>query len=199
MKEIKIWVTNQKTKYWTPEGEVELPERFEFLESGNRGLTQRVKEGSEQVFVLCEKEGKYTRVKGIFASKEVIEAAKASEPSEEEKERGRQARSRRKARDQAKAIAEATEEIKKLFPSIPVEEANTIAAEAFEIGSGRVGRSTKVEDPYTLAVIAYIRHNYTRYDELLQNNITKSEARFFVKEEINQILEKWRKERKYEI
>ncbi|MGO8752410.1 MAG: DUF2293 domain-containing protein [Thermoguttaceae bacterium] len=61
--------------------------------------------------------------------------------------------------------------------------------------SGRVGRSAAAKqfDPAAvrLAVIAHVRHKYTKYDELLARYDDRQEARSEVRSRIDEILEKW--------
>lgn len=42
-----------------------------------------------------------------------------------------------------------------------------------------------------LATIAYIRHNYTDYDNLLQDGFEKEAARYYTTQQINETLENW--------
>lgn len=42
-----------------------------------------------------------------------------------------------------------------------------------------------------LCVISYIRHEYTDYDNMLQNGFEKDAARHYTTQQINDILEKW--------
>jgi len=58
-------------------------------------------------------------------------------------------------------------------------------------GSGRVGRSTMVEDPVICAVTAYVRHKYTNYDNNFKLGMEKDENRDKVNPIIDKILLKW--------
>ncbi len=42
-----------------------------------------------------------------------------------------------------------------------------------------------------LCTISYIRHNYTDYDSLLEQGFKKEAARYYTKQQINNILQKW--------
>jgi hypothetical protein len=48
------------------------------------------------------------------------------------------------------------------------------------------------ERPLVLAVVAALRHRYTRYDELLMSGLERSEARAAVRAEVDRILASWR-------
>ena len=67
-----------------------------------------------------------------------------------------------------------------------------IAEHACRKYSGRVGRSAAAkqfdEQVIQLAVLAHIRHRYTRYDELLFEGWSRGEARAEVSNEIAEML-----------
>lgn len=90
-----------------------------------------------------------------------------------------------------------------MFPSVPAEAAETILAHSFLKGSGRVGRSQKLDEEVRieLAVNAYIRHACTDYEAQLRriratikhkkSNI-KDRARSKVYEQVKNIADSWR-------
>lgn len=43
-----------------------------------------------------------------------------------------------------------------------------------------------------LATVSYVRHEHTGYDALLSDGYDRDAARFFVVDEINQVLTRWR-------
>jgi len=77
---------------------------------------------------------------------------------------------------------------------MPKKEAGWIADHAFEVSSGRVGRSSSVEieKKIELAVNAYVRHNHTTYDDLLNQGWDRDAARQEVAGDIEQVLRQWR-------
>jgi len=85
--------------------------------------------------------------------------------------------------------------IAELFPGSPVARARGIARHAAARGSGRVGRSAAgraLEDrAVALAVVASIRHEDTRYDELLMAGLDRDDARERVREEVDAVLDQW--------
>lgn len=85
--------------------------------------------------------------------------------------------------------------IRELFPGCPPDEGQAIAALTTARGSGRVGRSAAgraLDDAAVmLAVIAFIRHRYTRYDELLMQGTGRARARQQVQPRIGEILDAW--------
>jgi hypothetical protein len=77
----------------------------------------------------------------------------------------------------------------------PPSEAVAIALHTAERGSGRVGRSASGraldEGALRLAVIASIRHKHTHYDTLLMQGLDRSEARWAVRDKIEEVLSSW--------
>jgi hypothetical protein len=88
-------------------------------------------------------------------------------------------------------------EIARLFPGCPADRAEAIARHAGMRGSGRVGRTQAARelDPeaITLAVVASVRHEDTRYDELLMSGVDRDEARDRVRLDVDRVLESWRR------
>jgi hypothetical protein len=66
-----------------------------------------------------------------------------------------------------------------MYPGCPEDEAEDIVDHAFEVGSGRVGRTSDLDlvDKIRLAVVAHVRHTHTDYDELLQEIYDREYAR----------------------
>jgi hypothetical protein len=86
--------------------------------------------------------------------------------------------------------------IRERFPACPPGEARAIAVHTAARGSGRVGRSAAgraLDDAeVALAVVAFIRHTYTRYDELRMRGTDRASARQQVQPRIEELLETWR-------
>jgi hypothetical protein len=93
-------------------------------------------------------------------------------------------------------VARMTQAILGLFPGCPREEARAIATHTAARGSGRVGRTsagrTLEPEALTAAVVAAIRHNHTRYDQLLMRGWSRIDARDVVRDVIERIIESWR-------
>jgi hypothetical protein len=89
------------------------------------------------------------------------------------------------------------QEIARLFPGCPADRARAIASHAAARGSGRVGRSAagRALDPgaIELAVAAAVRHQDTRYDELLMSGLERQLARAEVRAEVARVLADWRR------
>jgi hypothetical protein len=88
------------------------------------------------------------------------------------------------------------QEIGHLFPGCPLGRAQAIARHASVRGSGRVGRSAagKAIDRVALelTVAAAVRHEDTRYDELLMSGADRELARAQVRGEVARVLNEWR-------
>jgi hypothetical protein len=87
--------------------------------------------------------------------------------------------------------------IRELFPSCSPAETCAIAARTTTRSSGRVGRTAAGQaldkGALTAAVIAAIRHNHTSYDELLMSGMRRIAAREAIRDDVNRVLERWRK------
>ena len=113
---------------------------------------------------------------GIWAPKENIEAAqKLAEETRVQRE-GKRAISRaQRERQEAKyreRFAEAVYEYLGFAPNhekLARDIASSVAEHATQVGSERVGRTRKLplEEKAMLAARAYIRHNYTKYEDQL--------------------------------
>ena len=89
------------------------------------------------------------------------------------------------------------DQIARQFPRCPAERAQAIARHAAARGSGRVGRSAagRALEPEAveLAVIASVRHEDTRYDEMLMSGVDRELARAQVRAQVARKLEEWRR------
>lgn len=87
------------------------------------------------------------------------------------------------------------EAIAERYPSCPAEHAHRVASRAAQRGSLRVGRSTggRALEPHAidLAVIAWIRHQYTDYDTLLMQGTDRLSARQAIQPETERVLSRW--------
>lgn len=79
-------------------------------------------------------------------------------------------------------------EIQILIPAAPYADSEPIKAAA----SSAHLKSLPASIAVWLSIIAYIRHNYTDYDQLRDDGYDKDSARFFVLEATNAKLTEWR-------
>jgi hypothetical protein len=167
-----------------------------FLPSGDAALTRRARKAStlSAVVVRFSRARKRYERQGILVEENALEQAEAECLADEE------ARRRRRLREQERRLHEDVEfqtelasEILRLFPGCPRERTDRIARHAGTRGSGRVGRTAagRALDPgaVTLAVAASVRHEDTRYDELLMRGFSRAE----VHADVECVLERWRR------
>ena len=78
--------------------------------------------------------------------------------------------------------------LRRLAPGIPVHEFGAVVDHAVD------SPGLKLAIPETaawLSLVAYVRHVFTDYDELLTQNYDQDSARHFVADEINEVLASW--------
>jgi hypothetical protein len=170
-----------------------------FLPSGDAALTRRAKRASRLSAVVV----RFSRARRRYERQGILVEESALERAEAECLQDEDARARRRSRDETRRAAEdrrfqaeLTREIKRLFPGCPADRAEAIARHAGMRRSGRVGRTAAARalDPeaITLAVVASVRHEDTRYDELLMSGMERAEARDRVWLDVERVLDTWR-------
>ncbi len=170
-----------------------------FLASGDAALTRRAKAGSRlwAVVVRFSRSRRRYERQGILVDEAALERAEAACLADVE------ARARRREREAARRPEQDLDlkermatEIGRLFPGCPPARAQQIAGHAAVRGSGRVGRTAagRALDPRAieLAVAASVRHQDTRYDELLMSGVDREAAREQVREHVSHRLDAWR-------
>jgi len=170
-----------------------------YLPAGDAALTRRAKGASRlsAVVVRFSRARKRYERQGVLVEEDALASAEQQCLADEE------ARARRRERDALRRAEEDVElqvhfaaQIVRLFPGCPADRADAIARHAALRGSGRVGRSTAgraVEArAVELAVIASIRHRDTAYDQLLMSGVDRSDARQQVRDDVDDVLERWR-------
>jgi len=170
-----------------------------FLPSGDAALTRRARAGSRLSAVVV----RFSRARRRYERQGILVEERALERAEQECLADEQARERRRVRDAERRAGEDLElsermaqEIVRLFPGCPAERAQSIALHTSVRGSGRVGRSAAGRglDPTALelAVAAAVRHEDTRYDELLMRGVERELARTQVRDEVARVVDSWR-------
>ncbi len=172
---IDVYMTREGP--WNPDhGEIEIPDDWEFLPSGDAFVTRRVKAAGTYWVAWRPRSRKrrHRRQLGLWAPKVAIEEALAQAAATEEerakrRERGAEAREKREAayRDRL------AEEIRRFLAFAPEhsdladEIASEAATRAAVVGSGRVGRTQTLSlgEKAALAARALIRHRYTSYED----------------------------------
>src|SRR5215471_3635860 len=78
--------------------------------------------------------------------------------------------------------------LRRLAPRIPAHEFGAVVDHAVD------SAGLSVASPETaawLSLVAYVRHVFTDYDELLQQDYDQDSARHFVADEITEVLSSW--------
>jgi|SRR5215216_7027934 len=78
--------------------------------------------------------------------------------------------------------------LRRLAPRLPPHELAAVVDHATDSPGLR---SAAPETAAWLSLVAYVRHVFTDYDELLHQGYDAESARFFVTEEINAVLDGW--------
>jgi hypothetical protein len=170
-----------------------------FLPSGDAALTRRAKAHSvlSAVVVRFSRSRERYERQGILVEERALERAEAECLADEElRARRRERDAERRTRQDLALEKRMAQEIGRLFPGCPRGRAQAIARHASVRGSGRVGRSAagKAVDRVALelAVAAAVRHEDTRYDELLMSGADRELARAQVRGEVARVLDEWR-------
>jgi hypothetical protein len=177
-------------------------DHLEFLPSGDATLTRRARKHSPLAAVVVRfnrRRKRYER-QGILVTSEAIAQAEESCAGDAEQRAALREKARiRREEEDGDLVLAMTKLIADRFPSCPAEEAQQIAAHTARRGSGRVGRSAAGRDldpqAIDLAVIAWIRHQHTPYDELLMAGQDRSIARDMIRAEVTEVEYRWRESR----
>jgi hypothetical protein len=78
--------------------------------------------------------------------------------------------------------------LRRLVPKIPPHEFGAVVDHALD---SRGLRSATPETATWLSLVAYVRHALTEYDDLLTQGYDQDSARYFVADEINEVLASW--------
>lgn len=170
-----------------------------YLGRGDAALTRRARKYStlSAVVVRFSRARRRYERQGVLVEREALDRAEAECHADADQRAARREREEERRDDQDRELAaRMAEAILDLFPACPPSEGRAIAARTSVRGSGRVGRTAagralKV-DALTAAVVAAIRHRYTRYDDLLMEGHSRGDARAAVRNEVDRVLERWR-------
>jgi hypothetical protein len=169
-----------------------------FLPAGDAALTRRSRKLSKlsAVVVKWSRARKHYERQGLLVENEAIEQAEHECKADAGQRELRRARAAiRRAELDEKYIKVFASRVKEVYPGCPEGCEKVIAEHACRKYSGRVGRSAAAkeldENAIRLAVTAHIRHQETRYDELLLAGLDRHEARKKVQGEILSVAKKW--------
>jgi hypothetical protein len=162
---------------WNPEhGDIEIPDDWDFLPSGDAFVTRRVK-AAGTYWVAWRPRGRnraHRRRLGLWAPKAVIGEAWAQAGATEQQRARRRERGAKTREQQEDVYRDQLAEAVRRFLAFAPEHADLadeIASEAATrsavVGSGRVGRARtlSLDERAALAAQALIRHRYTSYED----------------------------------
>jgi hypothetical protein len=184
---------------------LEPPADWDLLPPGDAGLTRRVK-AAGPTWTVQEKKGRRTFSRGVWAPRQHIESARAAltaERSTEAHTKKRAADARRRERVHAEYVQEfqqATIEFlafAPLYSELANRLAQAVTLHATPVGSGTVARTERIpiERRAEAAVIAWLRHQTTAYDELKIPRVKgkRREVRRMLADQSRSLLDKYRR------
>ena len=153
-----------------------VPEGWVLLPPGDAGLTRRVKAAGPS-WTVQEKVGRRTFSRGVWASGDVVESAKSAleaERADPAYTRKLEAARRRRDKKQEGYVEDFREAVLAFlafdprYAQLASSLASAVTAHATPVGSGTVARTERipVEARAEAAVIAWMRHQTTAYDDL---------------------------------
>jgi hypothetical protein len=155
---------------------VRPPAGWVLVTPGDAGLTRRVK-AAGATWTVQEKVGRRTFSRGVWAHGPTVESirrALAAERATPEYAKKQEANARRRVQKQADYVGEFREAVIAFLAfhprhaSLAQKLADAVAAHATPVGSGTVARTEHipVEERAEAAVIAWMRHHTTAYDQM---------------------------------
>lgn len=169
-----------------------------FLPSGDAALTRRSRKYSKLAAVVLKwsrARKRYER-QGLLVENAAVELAEHECTADAATRKLRRTRAAiRRAELDAEYIISFAARVRQLYPNCPVGREQVIAEHACRKHSGRVGRSAAAKEmdhkAVCLAVAAHVRHQETKYDELLLIGFERSQAREKVHTQVSKMLAKW--------
>jgi hypothetical protein len=169
-----------------------------FLPRGDTALTRRAGKHSRLRAVVV----RWSPARRRYERQGTLVEDAALDRAERECEADADQRADRRAREETRRaeldqeyIADFERHLEALYPNCPQNEARAVAHHACRKHSGRVGRSAAAKrfdrEAIHLAVVAHIRHQHTRYDELLMRGWERHEARAEVAGAVDELLDAW--------
>jgi hypothetical protein len=190
----------------TEDGKIlQIPVGWELLPPGDAGLTRRVK-AAGPTWTVQEKKGRRTFSKGVWAPKDTIIAMRAGL----EEERSTEAYAKRKVADSNRREKKQAEYVEDFgaavldflnfdsrYDALAQKFATAVTLHATPVGSGTVARTERIpiEKRAESAVIAWMRHQTTAYDNLKIPRVKgeRREVRRMLADQSRQLLEDYRR------
>jgi hypothetical protein len=194
-KEIKVWGEG-RTGLWSFGDQVNIPGEFVEIKPGDPYVTRHVKLRSDVVYCRMHKSKRqrFSKLVGILAPPEIVDEVLAdAKQTKQQRNASKAAAANYRSHKEEELNQRRVALLKQMLPSIPEKDAEDIVERAFEVGSGRVGRTAALSDDEKLhaATIAHIRHCHTEYESLLGDGTGRDEARQCVADMIHVVYEKW--------
>ena len=193
--EIKVWGKGRK-RLWTPGEFVDIPDDYTEIKPGDAYVTRRVKLRSEVVYLRMKrsKRRQISKLASILAPWYIVDEVLADAEQTKSSRRAQNAKAAvYRTKKEAALNQQRVELLRAILPAIPADDAQSIVEHAYEIGSGRVGRTSALDDEEKLhaATIAHIRHCHTEYESLLNGGMERDAARERVAGDIQTFYAKW--------
>jgi hypothetical protein len=178
------------------------PEGWELVRPGDAALTLRIKKAGEYVLVEERKRRRLISL-GVWAPRETvarIRAELAAERAQPGHAKRKAAAAKRRDREQTAYVATFIDTVLAFlaFPEVHADVARrlaeAVAAHATPVGSGTVARTKRipVERRAEAALIAWLRHQTTGYDEM-RIVVDRREVRQRLAEESRALLDRYRR------
>lgn len=184
-----------------------VPTGWILLPPGDAALTRRVKTAGDH-WIMQEKKGRKVFSKGVYAPAETIERIK----SDLEKERSTESYAKRRAADAKRRENVQAEYVEDFFCAVVAflafhpdyaelsqQLARAVTDHATPVGSGTVARTKRipVEQRAEAAVIAWMRHQTTAYDDMVIPRVKgkRREVRRMLARRSHELLEGYRQGR----
>ncbi|MEG1979659.1 MAG: DUF2293 domain-containing protein [Victivallaceae bacterium] len=156
--------------------DIPIPAGWGFAPSGDAALTRRIKAGNEYYQLVHHKRNRLENL-GIYAPQQLIEQIQADLVAERNSETYRKkldSSRRHREKQQLEYSAEFTQAVADFLNFAPcykeyeLKFATVVAKHATPVGSGTVARTKMISVPERAeaAVIAWMRHQTTAYDEM---------------------------------
>lgn len=170
-----------------------------YLPSGDAALTRRARKLSK----LSAEVMKFSRARkqserqGLLVEKDALERAEQECLADADvREKRRQRDAERRGKLDQKYVESFAKAVRERYPNCPEGVERAIAEHACEKHSGRIGRTSFAKNlenaAVDMAVVAHIRHNYTKYHELLDSGHPRDLARELIRDEIDEEFDRWR-------
>ncbi len=190
----------------TADGKVlNVPNGWVLLPPGDAALTRRVKAAGDH-WVVQEKKGRKVFSRGIWAAAATIERIRAeldAERSTDGYAKKKESAARRREKVQTEYVEDFTEAVR-TFLNFHPDHADladrltiAVAEHATPVGSGTVARTQRipVEQRAEAAVIAWLRHRTTTYDDMVIPRVKgkRREVRRMLAQRSKELLDRYRK------